>query len=146
MPSLASALENDATRRAAVADCCALIESEVASKNGLSGVALKTGYKAIKGIRPGFVEKVVYDLLPEFAVAVEPLCAEARAKNEPLTSYLPAQSSRAADALLAITDRKAERSTNSVVKSFYGKLRGMAKANVEQAIPGLSRIIEKHTA
>ena len=113
MTSLAVALENDATRRAAVADCCALIESEVASKSGLSGVALKTGYKTIKGIRPGFVEKVVFDLLPEFATAIDPICAEAQSKGTPVSVYLPAQASRAADALLAITDRKAERSRRS---------------------------------
>jgi hypothetical protein len=146
MTSLATALENDATRRAAVADCCALIESEVASKSGLSGVALKTGYKAIKGIRPGFVEKVVFDLLPEFAQAIDPLCGEAQSKGQAVSAYLPTHAARAADALLAITDRKAERSTNSVVKNFYGKLRTIAKSNVEQAIPGLARIIEKHAA
>ena len=52
--------------------------------------------------------------------------------------------SRVADALLAITDKKAERSTNGVVKSAYGKLRGMAKSNVESAIPGLAKIVSNY--
>lgn len=135
---------DESGRKAVAAECVALIEREVDQKGGLTGVALKTGYKAVKGIKPGFVDKVVFDLLPEFAIALEPMANEARAKNVPVGQYLDSNASRVADALLAITDKKAERSTNGVVKSAYGKLRGMAKSNVESAIPGLAKIVANY--
>jgi hypothetical protein len=146
MSTLKDAISEEAGRKAVAVQCVALIEREVDQKGGLTGVALKTGYKAVKGIKPGFIDRVVYDLLPEFADAVEPIVAEARAKNAPIAAYLDANASRVADALLAITDKKADRSTNGVVKSAYGKLRGMAKSNVETAIPGLAKIVAAHSS
>ena len=76
---------------------------------------------------------------------MEPIVGEARAKGTPVASYIDANATRVADALLAITDRKAERSTNGAVKGAYSKLRGMAKSNVESAIPGLAKIVAAHT-
>ncbi len=145
MPSLLEAIANEATKNAAVKDCIALIDDEVEKRSGLSGMAIKAGYKTVKGIKPGFIERVVHDLLPEFARAIDPIQAEAVQKGQPVEAYFQANASRVADALLAITDQKAERSTNKVVKSAYGKLRGIAKANVESAVPGLAAITEKHT-
>ncbi len=144
MPSLVEALKNEATKSAAVKDACALVDDEVEKKSGLSGMAIKAGYKTVKGFKPGFIEKAVGDMLPEFAVALDPFEKEARAKGQPIGAYFAANASRVADALLAITDGKAERSQNKVVKGAYGKLRGMAKANVESAVPGLAAIVEKH--
>jgi hypothetical protein len=144
MPSLVDALSNEATLAAAVKDCGTLIDSEVEKKSGLSGMAIKAGYGAVKGIKPGFVEKVVKDLLPEFARALSSLEAEAHAKGEPVAKYLEQNASRAADALLAVTDAKAERSQNKVVKGAYGKLRGIAKAQVESAVPGLAAIVQRY--
>lgn len=145
MPSLVDALADEATKAAAVRDCCDLVDEEVERKGGLSGMAIKAAYKTVKGIKPGFIEKAVSGLLPEFAAALAPLEEEARAKGERLGAHFEANASRVADALLAVTDEKAERSENKVVKSAYGKLRGMAKANVEAAVPGLATIVEKHT-
>lgn len=145
MPSLKEAIADLAIRKNVAAECLSLVEREVDAKGGLTGVALKTGYKAVRGIKPGFLDKVVYDLLPEFADAVEPFVSEARAGGKPIEGHLSSNASRVADALLAITDKKAERSTNSVVKGAYGKLRGMAKSNVESAVPGLARIIALHS-
>lgn len=145
MPSLKEAIADVAVRQAVATECLALVENEVDAKGGLTGVALKTGYKAVRGIKPGFLDKVVYDLLPEFADAVAPLVGEARASGKPIEAYLASNAGRVADALLAITDKKAERSTNAVVKGAYGKLRGMAKSNVEASVPGLARIIARHS-
>lgn len=144
MPSLNEVLSDESRRKALAAECMQLIEREVDQKGGLGGVAVKTGFKAVRGIKPGFVEKVVYDLLPEFGAAIEPFAAEARAQGKDVPTHLGANAARVADALLSITDKKAERSTNGVVKSAYGKLRGMAKSNVESAVPGLARIFAQY--
>ena len=144
--SLKQALEQPEKKPAIVEDCLALIDHEVKDKSGLGGMAIKAGYKAVKGIKPGFVRNVVSDLLPEFADALEPLGGEAAAAGTPIGAHLKSNSGRAADALLAVTDEKAERSTNGIVKGTYKKLRGTAKKNVEAAIPRLADLVDKHTA
>src|SRR5690606_8272883 len=114
-------------------------------KGGLSGMAIKAGYKAVKGIKPGFLEKVVSDLLPEFADAIDPIYQEAVARSRPVRDYFVENRSRVADSLLAITDGRAQRAKSGVVKATYDRLRGSAKKNVEDAVPRLGALIEKHT-
>lgn len=144
--SLKDALTDEAKKPAIVEDCLQLIDAEVKDKGGLSGMAIKTGYKAVQGIKPGFVKKVVTDLLPEFAEALEPLSVEAESKGVRTSQYFQQHSGRVADALLAITDGKAERSTNGLVKGTYKRLRPAAKKNVESAVPRLADLIETHSA
>ncbi len=144
MPTLNEALNAPQKKPAVVDDCVALVDAEVADKGGISGLAIKAGYAAVKGIKPGFIRGVVDDLLPEFADALEPLYAEAKEKNVAIETHFVSSSGRAADALLSITDRKAQRSKSAVVKGTYDKLRGMAKKNVEHAVPRLARLIVKH--
>ena len=49
------------------------------------------------------------------------------------------------EALLAVTDGRAQSSEHGSVKGAYTKLRGSARKNVEAAVPGLGAIIEKYT-
>ena len=144
MATLAEVLTSDAKKAAVVDDCCTLIDEEVADKGGLSGLAIKAGYGAVKGVKPGFIKHVVGDLLPEFAKVLEPVYAEAKSTNRPVAAFFSSNSGRVADALLSITDAKAQRSNSGVVKGTYDKLRGMAKKNVESAVPRLGRLIERH--
>ena len=145
MPSLPETLTSPAKKTQVVDDCCTVIDSEVSDKGGLSGIAIKAGYAAVKGIKPGFVRSVVHDLLPEFAVALDPLFQEAKTKAVPVSSHFSSNAPRVADALLAITDAKAQRSKSGVVKGTYDRLRGTAKKNVEAAVPRLGKLVEKHT-
>lgn len=145
MPNLIEALTSDSHKNAVVEDCVALVDAEVADKGGLTGLAIKAGYKAVQGIKPGFVRQVVIDLLPEFAQALEPLYQEAKAGGKPVREHFTSNSSRVADALLGITDEKAKRSKSGVVRTTYEKLRGSAKKNVEAAVPRLAAMVEKHS-
>ncbi len=145
MPTLSDAFNGDDAKKAVVVDdCCTLIDEEVASRGGISGLALKAGYGAVKGIKPGFVRSVVSDLLPEFANALEPVFQESLQSARSVSAHFEANASRVADALLGITDEKAARSKNALVKSTYEKLRSGAKKNVEQAVPRLAKLVEKH--
>jgi hypothetical protein len=144
MPNLAEALTSDSRKSVVVDDCVAVIDAEVADKGGLTGLAIKAGYKAIQGVKPGFVRQVVGDLLPEFAAALDPLYQEAKANGRGVRDYFNANTNRAADALLAITDDRAKRTKSGMVKGTYEKLRGSAKKNVEAAVPRLAAMIEKH--
>jgi hypothetical protein len=145
MPSLSETLLDDSKKPAVVEDCLSLIDAEVADKSGLSGLAIKAGYGVVKGIKPGFVKQAVADLLPEFANVLDPIYQEAKSKGRPVSDYFRDNAGRVADALLAITDEKAKRSKSAAVKGTYEKLRGSAKKNVEQAVPRLGKMIEKHT-
>ncbi len=144
MAALPDVLNGDDKRDAVVKDCLELIEQEVGDKGGLSGMAIKAGYAAVKGIRPGFVKSVVVGLLPDFAKAIDPVYQEAMEKKVGVGGHFSAHSSRVADALLAITDERARRTTSGVVKATYERLRGTAKKNVEAAVPRLGRLVEKH--
>jgi hypothetical protein len=144
MSTLSEALCSESRKSVVVDDCLALIDAEVSDKGGLTGLAIKAGYKTIQGVKPGFVRQVVVDLLPEFATALDPLYQEAKSAGRNVREYLSANANRAADALLTITDEKAQRSRSGMVKGTYEKLRGSAKKNVEAAVPRLAAMIEKH--
>lgn len=144
MPSLGETLTSDSKKSAVVDDCAALIDAEVADKGGLTGLAIKAGYKAVQGVKPGFVRQVVTDLLPDFARALDPIYQEAKGAGRGVRDYFNANPTRIADALLGITDEKAKRSKSTTVKVTYDKLRGSAKRNVETAVPRLAAMIEKH--
>ena len=133
-------------RQKVVNDACNVLEQEVADKSGFSGIAIKTAYKVVKGIRPGFIPEVVDGLLDEFLEAVEPAYQEAVASKRPVGSVIRDNPSRIADALLAVTDRKSEKAKSQVVKSAYEKLRPSAKKQVEAACPRLAGLLERHAA
>ncbi|MFY0523482.1 DUF6918 family protein [Archangium gephyra] len=144
MASLTETLTNENKKAAVVDDCCALIDAEVADKGGISGLAIKAGYSAVKNIKPGFIRHAVVDLLPDFAKALDPLFQEAKTGGKPVGAHIASNSGRAADALLAITDGKVRNAQSGLVKGTYEKLRGTAKKNVEAAIPRIGKLIEKH--
>lgn len=143
MASLSDALSDEAKKKDVVRDTCDLIDAEVKDRGGISGLAIKAGYGTVKGIKPGFVQKVVEDLLPDFAKALDPIAADAAAANKPVGAFFESNAGRVADALLAITDAKAQ-GRSGVAKSAYDKLRGSAKKNVEQAVPRLGKLVEKY--
>ncbi|EID54276.1 hypothetical protein AB8O38_06645 [Saccharomonospora xinjiangensis] len=137
----------DSSRRpTVVADLQTLIDEEVAAKSGVSGTVIKTGYAAVKKIKPGIIGAAVESLLDEFVAALEPIYADFRASGaSDFGSYLPTRPD-AADALLSVTDARAERSDRESIKKVYGKLRPKGKENVEEALPRLGRLIDKHAA
>jgi hypothetical protein len=146
MPTLTEALTGDTTKSAVIEDCLSLIDAEVSDKGGLTGLAIKAGYRTVQGIKPGFVRHVVTDLLPEFALALDPLYQQAKTSGKGVREYFVANGTRVADALLTITDDKAKRSKSGMVKGTYEKLRGSAKKNVEAAVPRIGAMIEKHAS
>ncbi len=146
MATLFETLGADAKRKQVISDCCTLIDQEVDGKGGLTGLAIKGAYKLVKGFKPGFVPDVVEALLPDFCKALDPLVEDARRQGRPIAAHFGASRDRVAEALLAITDDRARRSKHGAIKSAYDKLRGMAKKHVEEAVPRVGALIEKHAA
>lgn len=141
--SLAEVFQDEAKKKAVIADAEKLVDEEVASKSGLSGFAVKKGFEAVKGIKPGFIREVLDKLLPEFAEKIDPLWAEGQKAGDP-TSFFEKNRGRVADSLLSVTDGKIDRAKSSIVRSTYSMLRGSAKKHVEDAVPRLAKLVAKH--
>ncbi len=143
MSTLKDILSRPGTRPQVIRDCEQIIDEEVASK-GLAGIPIKAAYAVVKAIKPGFIAEVVDGLLDDFADRLDPLYQAAKAKGEPIPAYFGARSGEAAEALLGITDQRAQRSKNQIVRTAYEKMRPAAKKHTEAAIPRVAKMIAKH--
>jgi hypothetical protein len=144
MATLRELLGGPDKRPRLIDDSLRVLDAEVDDKSGLGGFAVKTAYKVVKGISPGFLRDVVDHLLNDFLDSLDPMYQEALAKGAAPRQHLQSNPGRVADALLSITDRRAQRAKNPIVKSTYEKLRGQAKKHVEAAVPRLGELFERH--
>jgi hypothetical protein len=146
MPTLTEILLVPGNRPKVIADCVQLINEEVDSKGGLTGLAVKGAFALVKAVKPGFVAEAVGHMIDDFVNRLEPFWADAQAKNEPVGPLMSARAPQVADALLAISDERAARSTNQNLKKTYEKMRPTGKKHVEQAVPRIGRLIGKYTS
>ena len=146
MSTLTEILLVEGTRPKVIADCVRLIEEEVDSKGGLSGLAIKGAFMVVKAVKPGFIAEAVDHMLNDFVGRLEPFHAEAQQKNEPVAPFMNSRASAVADALLAISDERAARAKNQTLKKSYEKLRPTAKKNVEAAVPRIGKLVAKYMA
>lgn len=149
MANLRDILLTEDKKPQVLADAQALLDDEVRKKRGVSGFAVKAGYKVVKTLRRGFLRQAIADLIPEFCDALDPLHSQyldGNGDEQTFGKYMVRRQDAVTDALLGVTDGKAERSTNKRVKSTYLKLRPRAEANVREAVPGLARLMDKHYA
>jgi hypothetical protein len=139
MGVLVTALTDPAVRPRVVEACCVLVDAEVAARSGLSGMAVRAGYRAVKAVRPGMVREAVDHLLPDFAAALEPLHAEA--PGSAFESHMRSNPERAADALLAVTDRRIQSAKSTALRKTYAGLRAIARGQLTVSVPGLARTL-----
>ena len=152
--TLHSLLLNDPAKRARVlADAERLVDSEVASKSGLMGMAIKAAYKMVCTGKPGLVRDALDHLLDDFVNRLEPFFAQHRdlggaggqaGDAKQFGTYLTRRPGEVADALLGITDDRARRAKNQVLKQAYDRLRPQGKRHVEEAVPGVARLLGSH--
>jgi hypothetical protein len=136
----------DADRRdAVVADLQDFVDKEVAGKGGLSGGVIKTGYAAVKRVRPGIIRSAIDSMLDDFVDALEPHWAAYLSQPVPgFGAFLAGRAQEVAQSLLAVTDRRAQRSSRAAVTSVYGKLRPKGEQNVIEALPRLGDLVERN--
>ena len=146
MPTLKEILTVPGNRPKVVADCVTLVQEEVGSKGGLTGLAIKGAYALVKAVKPGFIAEALDGMLDDFATKLEPFWVDAQAKNEPVGALMNGRAGEVADALLSISDNRAARAKNATAKKAYEKLRPTGKKHVEAAVPRLGRMIAKHTS
>jgi hypothetical protein len=127
-----------------VDDCVALIEAEVADKGGISGLAIKAGYKAVKGLRPGMIAMSMDHLLDDFSLKIDPFWQDCQDKKEDARAYFVRRKSDIANALLEITDDRARKSDHKVLVGAYQRLRSTGIDHVGMAMPRLAALLVKH--
>jgi hypothetical protein len=142
--ALKDQVDSKEKRNAIIEDALGVLEQEVNDKSGLSGLAIKGAFKMVQGVQPGFLRRVVEHLLDDFLVALDPIYQEALTEKQAPGKHLEANAGRLADALLSITDSRAENAQRAVIKKTYGKLRPTAKKHVEAAAPRLGAMLERH--
>lgn len=140
---LSEKIQDPAIRQQIAADCATLVDQQVSTKKGISGMAVKAAYGVIKGIGASYIPGAIERLLPEACSAIDPLWTEGVAAGDPVT-YLSNHSTRTADSLLGVTDARLEQSDNTLVCGTYRKLRKSIQGDVEAAVPGLARIISNY--
>ncbi|MGH3624263.1 MAG: DUF6918 family protein [Sciscionella sp.] len=145
--TLQEILLDPAKRPQVVTDCQELLDAEVEDKNGVSGLAVKGTFAMVKKVKPGIIHDAVDGLLDDFVARLEPFYADFQAAGaaKPLPEHLTERGDEVSDALLGITDARAERSQRATIKKAYQKLRPQGKKHVEDALPRLGALIEKHT-
>jgi hypothetical protein len=143
MPSLVEQLGKEPVRPQVVADCVELIDAQVKQK----GFVIKSAYATIKAIKKRFVPEVVDGLLDEWLEKLQPHHDKwAAAKQSSFSDYVIARSEDVAEDLLSVTDARAQKTSHTTAKKMYQRMRDSAKKNVVEAIPELSRMIERHLA
>lgn len=145
MGNLVDLLTAPAKQEEVVNDCIGLIDEEVHAKGGLTGMAVKAAYATVKAVKPGIISSAVKALLPEFASKVEPFYDQwkATAPGQTLEGFLVTRSDDVADALLTVTDAKAEKAESAIVKKAYEKLRPSGRKYVQEAVPGVGRVLDR---
>ena len=144
--SLVEKLTVEPTRGVLVKDCVKLLDDEVKGKGGLSGIAVKGAYALVKAVKPGFVTEVVNALLDDWLKKLQPVHDEWQRAGggQPFGAYLVGRKDDVAERLLQVTDERSTHTKSGSVKKAYEKLRPSAKRHVEDAIPGLGRVVESH--
>lgn len=143
MTSLVEKIAKEPNRQVVIHDCVELIDSQVKQK----GFVIKSAYATIKAIKKTFVSETVDGMLDEWLEKIQPHYDKWSAtKSSSLSDYLVSRSDEVAEDLLKVTDGRADRTSHTTAKKMYGRMRDGAKKNVVEAIPALSKMIEKHLA
>lgn len=139
---LSDMINDPSVKASIVEDCTKLIDAQVANKSGISGMTLKTAYRVVNGVGPGYIKGAIGRILPEACAALDPLWCEGVETGNPV-DYLTQNCSRTADILLSVTDARVHK-TSGVVAGAYKKLRKSVKGDIEEAIPGFVGILGQH--
>ncbi|MGQ0621760.1 MAG: DUF6918 family protein [Panacagrimonas sp.] len=145
MSTLAELLLVEHQRDALIRDCVALVEKQIDSRGTLRRLTLKAGLSMLNSIRPNALHRATARLLPDFAVALEPLFQRFRLSSDrDFSLFLQKHPDDAVVALIGVTDQRAGQHPNGSVRTVYERFRPTAESEVRSALPGLSKIISAY--
>jgi hypothetical protein len=142
MPAtLVEQLAREPVRPHVIEECCELIDAQVKQK----GIIIKGAYSTIKALKKRFIPEVVDGMLDDWLGKLQPHYEKwnSQPTKGSFSDYLVARSDDVAEALLSVTDERAERTSHTTAKKMYHRMRDSAKKNVVEAIPDLSKLLEK---
>lgn len=144
MKTLAEAASIPEHRTALNHEISALVETRVKAVKGLSGMAIRGGYKVVASMRSGrMIPSAVNVLLDDFCAAIDPFIEHYRASNATsFERFLAGKEREVSNALLSITDARAE-NANALLKGPYRRLRSFGETQVIAAVPGIAQIVER---
>ncbi|MEC9466265.1 MAG: hypothetical protein VX834_10795 [Myxococcota bacterium] len=147
MNALNDVLLEQSTRDNVITDCVALVETEIQSKSGLSGVAIKTAFGVVHKVNPKFVHLAVSSLIDDFVKAMNPVYDSYKetGRND-LRSYWIQEKGALANSLLQVADRRMDRAQNKAIKKVYAKLRPTGLKHVEASVPAIADVISKYVS
>lgn len=136
----------DPTTRRSIAEA-AVEEGRLAVREraGLAAIAAQAGLATIDRLRPGFLERHVYELLPDLASALEPYWL-GDIDVAAATAHLEAHRAEATTAMLSVTDRYVERASDATAIGVYRHLRPRAERRVGEQMPRIARFVHRHDA
>lgn len=126
-------------------DVLALVDSELASKSGMSGAAVKVAFKAITSFAPGYYQETVHSIIPGMTYQLAPFWADFEVSGSAdFGDYLAKRGDEVSAALLLVTDEMAGRSGRGAVVKAYNAVRGGAGKHIEAALPNLGAMVQKY--
>ena len=145
MSQLKNILLQSGNRERVIGDCVNLVESEVASKSGLGGMAVKTAFGVIKKLNPSIIHMAVNKLIDDFVDAMTPFYEDYQSANGTnLESHWNGKRQQMADALLGVTDKRIAKVNHKTIKKAYEKLRPSGAKHVEASIPGIAQVVARY--
>ena len=133
------------TKPQVTADCMTLIQREVSAKSGFSGTAVKLAYKTVNAFASGYLHSMVESLLPDMIAKLEPYWADFSASGASgFGDYLVKRGDEVSDALLSVTDARAQTSERPTILKAYRTVRGGAAKHVAAALPAVGALVQKY--
>jgi hypothetical protein len=143
--SLQEILLTPDTQPKVVADCYSLIGEELKEKSGISGAAVKLAYKTVNTFMPGHVRHMVESLLPEMVDKLEPFWADfGTSGGSAFGDYLAKRGEEVSQALLSVTDARAEASERPTIIKAYNSVRGSGAKHVQAALPRVGDLVARY--
>lgn len=128
-----------------IADCYALIEQEVSDKSGIAGTAVKLAYKTVTTFAAGHIRYMVESLLPDLVDKLQPFWADFTVSGgSEFGDYLSKRGDEVAEALLTVTDARAEASDRPTIVRAYRSVRGSAAKQIVPALPRVGDLVLKY--
>lgn len=147
MKSLSDILLAPGKKEAAIDDLARLLESTMASRGGLTGMAMKTGLSMLKAAKPDVMQRGAKRMLPEFALQLQPLFERFQQQGgTDFAGFLAKNGNEATRILAAAADQLMSTSQNATAKSLYSKFRGGAEKDIAAMVPEVGKLIQKYLA
>ena len=128
-------------------DCYELIQQEVSDLSGISGTAIKLGYKTVATFMPNHIRYLLEQLVPGLVEQLQPYWADFHAAGgSDFGDYLTKRGDEVSQSLLTVTDARAERSDRPTIIKAYRSVRNSAGKHIQAALPRLGDLVTKYAA